>query len=99
MESMLDNATSLVLFDHSMKDTLLETSEDTASTSHLFDHSQSNDGISSTLDSSAGEPCAGPNFTTYLFFIFPIIGFVVLIMGGCFLRKRQVQQDAEAIRR
>ena len=100
---MLENATSLVLFDHSMKDTLLESSSrDAAPTSHLFDHTQGND-TSSTLDtsSSPAEPCetSGANFTTYFFFIFPIIGFIVLIMGGCLLRKRQVQQDAEAIRR
>lgn len=39
------------------------------------------------------------DFTTCLFFIFPVIGLVVLVMGSWILRKRQVQQDADAIQR
>ncbi|KAL9190280.1 hypothetical protein ACHAXT_007491 [Thalassiosira profunda] len=41
----------------------------------------------------------GPTLTTYLFFIFPVVGFFVLVVGACFLRRRQVRQDAEAIQR
>ena len=35
----------------------------------------------------------------YLFFIFPIIGFLILCLGGCILRRRVHRLDAEAIQR
>ena len=82
----ITTSSSLVLLDHSIEDTLLGHDNITAN---------------STLTGSAAEPCGVSNgtLTTYLFFIFPIIGFIVLVMGSFMLRKRQIEQDAEAIRR
>lgn len=90
-----DNSTSLILFDHSLENPLLENNNND---SPLYNETSAAD------HNKTGWRCgtsslSSSNFTTYLFFIFPIIGFFVLVMGSCLLRKRQVQQDAEAIQR
>lgn len=76
----------------------------TSSSLVLLDHSiedtlLGHDNI--TANSTLTEPCGVSNgtLTAYLFFIFPAIGFIVLVMGSFMLRKRQIEQDAEAIRR
>lgn len=90
-----NSTSSLLLFDHSIKDSLLHDSSNDIqlSNDNLFDHSNLNE------DPSLSASSISSSFTTYLFFIFPIMGFFVLVVGSCLLHKRQLRQDAEAIRR
>jgi len=91
MEFINDNSTSTssILFNHTVEDSLhLRDGNDTS----VFDDHVSTDGASAAATSS--------NFaTTCLFFVFPVIGFFAIVMGTCALRKRQLRQDAEAVRR
>ncbi|KAL7542098.1 hypothetical protein ACHAXR_011519 [Thalassiosira sp. AJA248-18] len=86
------SSSSLLLFDDSIKDNLLQNR-------HLDNNTLYNETHTITSEPCETSSNITSSVTTFLFFIFPVIGFLVLVMGSFLLRKRQVQQDAEAIRR
>ena len=63
----------------------------------LFDHNYS--GLANSTSAQEHQSVqVGGSTTSPLFFVFPVLGFLFLVLGSVFLRKRQQQQDADAIR-
>jgi len=78
----------LALYDDTLKEALL--SNETSSSTSTNHTGWSTDNTNANNNTN--------QFTTYLFFIFAGIGLIVIVFGFYCLHRRQVRQDAEAIR-
>ncbi|KAL7527163.1 hypothetical protein ACHAWF_002063 [Thalassiosira exigua] len=96
MESAGYNATSPSLFDHSFANAPVQSNRSDAPLSDFT----STTAAGGDAPVPRGTPSPIPfDFSSFLFFAFPVLGFVILVAGSCFLRKRlrhQERRDEEA---
>lgn len=65
------------------------------STTNPLDHTMNASDVSQILNDDPVFPSSGNN---NIFFIFPAMGFIVLIMGSLYLRHRRIEQSQESAR-